>query len=140
MPLRASILAPLIAAVLVGAACSSDGEPSGDGIPVTLTDFAIDVAETSAPAGTVAFSITNDGPTVHEFEVLRTDTPADALPVDSGVVQTTADGIEIVDEVEEITPSTDTSLSVDLEPGVYALICNISGHYGSGMFASFTVE
>jgi uncharacterized cupredoxin-like copper-binding protein len=71
--------------------------------------------------------------------VLRTDTPADALPVDSDVVQTTVDGIDVVDEVEEITPSTSTGLSVDLQPGAYAMICNVSGHYGSGMFASFTV-
>ena len=134
---------PLLGLALAGAACSSgdtEGEPSAGGVPVTLTDFTIEPAETSAPAGSVSFAITNDGPSVHEFEVLRTDTPADALPVDSGVVQTTSAGIEIVDEVEEITPSTQAELSVDLEPATYALICNIPGHYQSGMFASFTVE
>jgi uncharacterized cupredoxin-like copper-binding protein len=75
---------------------------------------------------------------VHEAEVLRTDTAADALPVDSGVVRTSTDGIEIVDEVEEIAPGTGASLSVELRTGAYAVICNVSGHYEQGMFASFT--
>jgi uncharacterized cupredoxin-like copper-binding protein len=75
---------------------------------------------------------------VHEAEVLRTDTAADALPVDSGVVRTSTDGIEIVDEVEEIAPGTGASLSVELRAGTYAVICNVSGHYEQGMFASFT--
>ena len=142
MSSRALMIAPLTVVALFGAACSSDdgGEPSGGGIPATLTDFEIDLEETSAPAGPVTFDITNGGATVHEFEVLRTDTGADALPVDSGVVQTSADGIEIVDEVEEIAPGTGASLSVDLPAGTYAVICNVSGHYEQGMFASFTAE
>ena len=142
MSSRALLIAPLAVAALFGASCSSDdgGGADGAGIPVTLADFSIDMGETSAAAGSVSFDVTNDGPSVHEFEVLRTDTSADALPVDSGVVQTSADGIEIVDEVEEIAPGTNVGLTVDLEPGTYAVICNVSGHYEQGMFASVTVE
>ena len=70
--------------------------------------------------------------------MLRTDTDADALPVDSGVVQTSADGIEIVDEVEEIAPGTGAALSVELQAGTYAVVCNVAGHYEQGMFTSFT--
>ena len=119
MSSRSLVIGPIIALALFGAACNSDdgGGSAGDGISATLTDFAIDLGETSAPAGPVTFDITNDGATVHEFEVLRTDTGADALPVDSGVVQTSADGIEIVDEVEEIAPGTGAGLSVELQPG-----------------------
>lgn len=142
MSSRSLVIGPITALALFGAACTSDdgGEPSGDGIAATLTDFAIDLGETSAPAGPVTFDITNDGATVHEFEVLRTDTGADALPVDSGVVQTSADGIEIVDEVEEIAPGTGAGLSVELQPGTYAVICNVAGHYEQGMFTTFTAE
>lgn len=142
MSSRALMIAPLTVVALFAAACSSDdgSESAGDGVPATLTDFAIDLERTSAPAGPVTFDITNGGATVHEFEVLRTDTGADALPVDSGVVQTSADGIEIVDEVEEIAPGTGASLSVELPAGTYAVICNVSGHYEQGMFTSFTAE
>ncbi len=145
MSLRTLLLVPLATAALVGAACSSDtpaGDESGDGggIAATLQDFSIELAQTSAPSGSVTFDITNDGPSVHEFEVLRTDSPADQLQVDSGVVQTSAEGIEIVDEVEEIAPGTGTELTVDLQPGTYAIICNVAGHYESGMWTSFTAE
>jgi uncharacterized cupredoxin-like copper-binding protein len=140
MSSRALVIGPITALAVLGAACTSDdgGESSGDGISATLTDFAIDLGATSAPAGPVTFDITNGGATVHEFEVLRTDTGADALPVDSGVVQTSADGIEIVDEVEEIAPGTSAGLSVELQAGTYVVICNVSGHYEQGMFTSFT--
>jgi iron uptake system component EfeO len=144
MSVRTLVLAPLAVTALAGAACSSDdgggGEPVEAGIAVSLTDFEIDMEETSASPGSVSFDITNAGSSVHEFEVLRTDTPADVLPVDSGVVQTTAEGIEIIDEVEEIAPGTSAGLVVDLEAGSYAIICNVSDHYESGMYATFTVE
>ena len=72
--------------------------------------------------------------------MLRTDTGADALPVDSGVVQTSADGIEIVDEVEEIAPGTGCGSVRRIHGGTYAVICNVSGHYEQGMFTSFTAR
>lgn len=143
MSLRILILAPLAALALIGTACSSDdggGETAGDGIAVTLRDFAIELGETSAPAGSVTFDVVNDGPSVHEFELIDTDIAADSFEVESGVAATTADGGVIVDEVEEVAPGTNTGLTVDLEPGTYALVCNIAGHYESGMFTSFTVE
>ena len=143
MSLRTLVLAPLAVLALAASACSSgsDGgtEPAGDAIAATLQDSSIELAAPSAPAGNVSFDIRNDGSTVHEFEVLRTDAPADELPVDSGVVQTSADGIEIVDEIEEIAPGTNAELSVDVEAGPYVIICNVAGHYESGMSASFTV-
>jgi len=144
MPLRALLLIPVATATLVGAACSSSATPSpdapggdADGIAATLQDFWIELARSSAPAGRVAFDITNEGPSVHDFEVLRADAPADALEVDGAVVPTSAGGIEIVDEAEEIAPGAGTPLSVELEPGTYAIICNLPGHYEAGMFTSF---
>jgi uncharacterized cupredoxin-like copper-binding protein len=141
---RSHPLVLITAAALVfgAAACSNDpggGDTgaSGDGIAVTLKDFAIAPAVTTAPTGKVSFDITNDGPSVHEFEVLATDAEPDALPVDSGVAQTQES--EIVDEVENIAPGTSAELSVDLDPGSYVIICNIAGHYGAGMHVGFTV-
>jgi uncharacterized cupredoxin-like copper-binding protein len=131
---------------MFGAACGADadngtGSSPGDGggIAATLADTSIVLTSASAPAGPVSFDIANDGSTVHEFEVLRTEISADALPVESGVVQTSAESIEIVDEVEDIAPGTTTALSVDLGPGAYVVICNIPTHYDAGMSAPFAV-
>src|SRR5947208_1161514 len=38
---------------------------------------------TSAPAGTVAFEVVNEGQHTHEFVVLQTDTPAGNFPIAS---------------------------------------------------------
>jgi uncharacterized cupredoxin-like copper-binding protein len=146
MSIRTLVLIPVAVLALTGVACgsdeptSTDGSDGGDGVTVTLRDFAIELGASSAPAGSITFEATNDGPSVHEFEVIDTDIPADQFEVDSGVAATTADGSVIVDEVEEIAPGTNVDLTVDLEPGAYALVCNIAGHYEQGMFASFTVE
>jgi uncharacterized cupredoxin-like copper-binding protein len=134
------VLISAAAFVLLAAACNDTGAnppASGNGIAVTLKDFAIAPAATTAPPGTVEFDITNDGPSVHEFEVLATDVAPDALPVDSSVVQT--QDSEIVDEVENIVPGTSTGLRVDLVPGSYVIICNVPGHYEAGMHSGFTV-
>jgi uncharacterized cupredoxin-like copper-binding protein len=32
-----------------------------------------------------------------------------------------------------------TSLTVDLDPGAYVLICNVPEHYRAGMYIGFTV-
>jgi hypothetical protein len=59
------------------------------------------------------------------------------------------EGIEVVDEIEEIPVGESRSLTVDLEAGNYVLICNIlqeepngtlEAHYSEGMRTGFTVE
>ena len=49
------------------------------------------------------------------------------------------DQIDLIDEVEDIPPGTDTSLDVNLDAGAYVLVCNLPAHYEQGMFAAFTV-
>ena len=111
---------------------------TGDGTIVTTEkDFGIALEETSTPAGSTTFDITNDGPSTHEFVVFTTDLAQDALPVDGSTV--TEGNLDLVDEVEDIAPGVGTSLTVDLEPGSYVVICNIEGHYTAGMHAALTV-
>jgi uncharacterized cupredoxin-like copper-binding protein len=130
-----------LTAVLTVAATSCGGSGSGGGatgdVIVTLKDFALTATPGTFAAGAITFGIENDGPSVHEFVVLRTDDAADALPVENGVIP--EDQIDLVDEVEDIPPGTDTSLSVNLDAGAYVLVCNLPAHYEEGMFAAFTV-
>ncbi len=133
----------LAAALLIATACSSSPGTAatgvaGDGTIVTSEkDFGIALEETSTPAGSITFDITNDGPSTHEFVVFKTDLAEDALPVDGSTV--TEESLDLVDEAEDIAPGVGTSLTVDLEPGSYVVICNIEGHYTAGMHAALTV-
>ena len=95
----------------------------------------------SAPAGDITFDITNDAEQTHEFVVFKTDLAADQLPTDeNGDVDEAGEGVEHVDEVEDIEGGSTQSLTVNLDAGSYVLICNLPGHYGQGMHAGFTVS
>jgi len=110
---------------------------AGAGTGATLRDFRIALESANATAVSTTFDIANDGPSTHEFVVLRTDVAPDALPVDGDVIN--EDNIDLVDEVEDVAPGTLTHLTVDLTPGRYVLVCNIAGHYSAGMHVGFTV-
>jgi uncharacterized cupredoxin-like copper-binding protein len=98
-------------------------------------------------AGSVTFDA-NDGPNdVHELVVFKTDLAPDALPTGAdGSVDEEGEGLELIDEIEDIPVGETMSLTVDLEAGNYALICNIydeaeqESHYQEGMRTAFTVE
>ncbi|MEO7295573.1 MAG: hypothetical protein ABIZ57_05480 [Candidatus Limnocylindria bacterium] len=102
----------------------------------------------SAEAGDITFEVTNDGPAdVHEFVVLKTDLDPADLPVDeNGVVSEAGEGIEVIDEIEDIPIGETQELLVTLEAGNYVLLCNIwseeegEAHYGMGMRTAFTVN
>ena len=42
-------------------------------------------------------------------------------------------------EVSELDPGKSGALTVVLKPGKYVLICNMPGHFDSGMWAEFDV-
>jgi uncharacterized cupredoxin-like copper-binding protein len=123
--------------VLALASCDGSGSGATGDVVVTLKDFSLTATPGTFATGAITFGIDNEGPSVHEFVVLRTDTAAGALPVENGVIP--EDGIDLIDEVEDIPPGTDASLSVNLDAGAYVLVCNLPAHYEQGMFAAFTV-
>jgi uncharacterized cupredoxin-like copper-binding protein len=97
----------------------------------------------------VTFNIENKGPDdTHEFVVIRTDLDPTALPTEeNGSVSETGEGMEVVDEVEEIPVGDTPTLTIDdLTAGSYVLICNIydeaekESHYQEGMRTAFTVS
>ena len=122
-------------------ACGGNGSGDNGGVTVTLRDFEITLAQDTLPAGTVSFDIRNEGPSVHEFVVFRTDLAPDALPTNNaGEVDEEGEGVKLVDEVEDIAVDATATLDVDLDPGSYAAVCNLPGHYAQGMATGFTVE
>lgn len=129
----------LVGLCLIVAACGGTG-PSDADVVVTLRDDAITLSSGSLAAGELSFEGLNEGTLTHEFEVFRVPegVDADALPLDGDTAR--ADELlELVDEVEDIAPGTSATLSLSLDPGGYAVLCNLAGHYENGMHATFTV-
>jgi uncharacterized cupredoxin-like copper-binding protein len=147
----ATALAVLLVAAL--SACSSSEDTttttapaaSGTTITVSLGDTAdamfLTPSPMEAPAGDVTFEVTNDGDREHEFVVLSTDFAADDLPFDEEADEALeeTDGVVPIDEIESLMPGETKTLTVTLDAGHYALICNIERHYRLGMRSDFTV-
>jgi uncharacterized cupredoxin-like copper-binding protein len=147
-PATAHLFVYLTAAVvlLTAVAC---GDGGGGDIGVTLREWEVAPEETSVDAGEVTFDIENVGDETHEFVVVRTDLdPAELPTAEDGSVDEEGEGIEPVDEVEDIPSGESGELTVDLDEGSYVLFCNIveeeeggevESHYQNGMRTAFTV-
>jgi uncharacterized cupredoxin-like copper-binding protein len=108
------------------------------------THMFIDLSKAYAAEGTVTFVVSNEGTETHEFVVLRTDSPADSFPIVSfegepNRIDEDARGVTNVGETGDMEPGTTMSLSLDLAPGHYAVVCNLTGHYAMGMHQDFNV-
>jgi uncharacterized cupredoxin-like copper-binding protein len=114
-------------------------------IDVAMTTYKFTLDKNSAPAGEITFHVHNDAADLtHEMVIFKTDLPVDQLPLnDDGTVDEEAAGITFIDEASDIEPGASTDLTVNLEAGNYALVCNIDStelHYQHGMYAAFTVK
>lgn len=142
---RTRALALLVVATFgLGAAavaCGSDASVASSGpVSISLVEHEIEPSNTKAKAGTVTFDIRNDGTETHEFLVVKSDLDPKALPVDEeGAVDEKGEGLEFIDEREDIEPGGTAKLTVDLQPGTYVLLCNLEDHYEMGMYKAFTV-
>ena len=122
---------------------------SGSVVNVTLQEFAVIPDTLSVPAGSVTFNAENIGPMdPHELVIVRTDMAAGELPTrEDGSFDEDAEGVEVLGEIEEFDVGGTESLTLDLEPGHYALLCNLveeedgelEAHYQLGMWIDFEV-
>lgn len=137
---------------------SATGEPAGPGVvedkpddatevDVTLREWQVSTSTATVAPGDIYFLVENVGPEdPHEFVIIRTDLAPGDLPITDGKVP--EDEIDLVDEIEPFSPGSSASITVNLEPGSYVLICNIAevedgeleSHYQLGMRTAFTVE
>jgi uncharacterized cupredoxin-like copper-binding protein len=132
----------LAAATLVG--CSDDKRGLDTKITVTLREWEFIPSADSAPAGNVTLEAINDGKEVHELVLFKTDLAPDALPVDEeGAVDERGEGLELIDEVEDVKPGQTKSFVVDLQAGNYVMACNViengQRHFMNKMYKAFTV-
>ncbi len=104
----------------------------------------IHLSQPFATEGPVSFVVTNEGTETHEFVVLQTDTPAADFPIvsfegEKNRIDEDAKGVTNVGETGDMEPGTTMTLTLDLAPGHYAVVCNLVGHYAQGMHEDFWV-
>lgn len=146
------IFAVMISAVLALTACGASNAPAGSNtsgatsaagnggggaaagggattVNVTEKDFAISLDKTTMPAGSVTFKMTNMGPSAHNIGV----TPADGATKDKGITGMTLKMGEVINMGQS------ESITVDLKPGTYQVVCTVAGHAQLGMIVPITV-
>jgi uncharacterized cupredoxin-like copper-binding protein len=150
--MRSRVASVLLAGLLLSAASCSTKTPTPTAAPtakppssvvVALSEYELVPESAVAAAGPVSFSVRNHGKVVHEMVVVRTK-------LDAGMLPTKADGsvdeskVDHPGEVSDLAPAKKQSLTLNLTPGSYVLMCNIvdSGkvHYKLGMRTAFTVS
>jgi uncharacterized cupredoxin-like copper-binding protein len=99
-----------------GGAGSGGGAAAATRISVNLSEFKIEPAALSAPAGPVVFEVKNAGSLVHNFAIEGVATTRDLAPGESAI------------------------LEVDLAAGEYKVLCTIVGHEASGMVGTLSVS
>jgi uncharacterized cupredoxin-like copper-binding protein len=91
-------------------------------------------------AGNVELDMTNwSRSLVHEVLIVPVDSPDAPLPYDYGTDEVVEDQINVLADSSELKPSESKTLEVDLSPGSYLLLCNVPGHYASGMVVPLAV-
>jgi len=130
------------AATSASTSTSSSSAATGTDVTVTVGETDVQhmymkVDPTSVAAGTVTFTVTNEGVKKHEFVVLQTDANPDKLTVEGDEV--VEDDYDSPGEIGDLPAGATDTLTLDLPAGNYVLICNLKGHYRMGMYAPFTV-
>lgn len=91
-------------------------------------------------AGKIDFEVTNDSKSmVHEMLVVKVKTFNEALPYNDNQARIIEDKTNDFGEVSELEPGQSGSLTLNLKPGKYMLVCNIPGHYKSHMYTDLLV-
>lgn len=142
-PIRVMAAAGLITAILVFAGCGGDGTLQVD---VALSEWSITTSTAEIQESNLELSITNDGTQPHELVVIKSDLPPGMLPVQDGSI--VLERVNVVDSVEPVQPGEAQELSLDISPGKYLLVCNLTqqtdagpeSHYQNGMVASLLVD
>jgi uncharacterized cupredoxin-like copper-binding protein len=143
LPIPARLWAPVVLMVAAVALPSCSGKspyPGGTPVAITLRDFKMTPAQSAANPGDVRFEVYNKSPVTHEFVVVRSDLPADALPLGADGLSVDEDQVDVVAELGEVVTRDTAILALGLPPGRYVFFCNLEGHYLGGMHGALKVS
>ncbi len=131
-------LLAVLGAVLLVACSQPETMPADVNVVVEMRDYKMELSVASVKAGPVKFGVRNAGGTEHSFELIKSDLAPDKLPIDTVAAKAKEDGL--VKQIRSIAPGRIATVTADLQPGTYVVICNIAGHYQLGMRAALKVE
>ena len=139
------VVRPAVVAALtvVAVACSGPPAPTAEQhLDIILRDFAIEPEDHVLAPGLTDFHGTNEGPTVHELILVRTELADDALPLqaDGLTAVEEAPDVEFVIADEGIDLGEAGGFQADLRPGNYVIYCNLEGHYLGDMTTELEVR
>ena len=104
-----------------------------------ITSDRIVLDRRSVPAGKVTFHAVNQSKDlVHELLVVQSR-PGQALPYDEKKAEVVESRAHVLGEVGDLQPGASGTVTLELKPGSYILICNQPGHYRAGMQTKFSV-
>ena len=128
----------LAGGLIVGACGSTDSDTT---IRVNEDEWSLKPDAVTTAVGAVVFKVVNMGKDEHELVVLRTSLSPNELKmqVDQDKVDEEASG-ERVGEIEDVGPGETKTATFELTAGRYVLLCNIPGHFTSGMVAALEVK
>ncbi|HLX27679.1 MAG TPA: copper resistance protein [Casimicrobiaceae bacterium] len=87
----------------------------------------------SVPAGKVTFRAINQSKElVHEMLVVPAK-PRQPLPYDQTKAEVVESRIKVLGDLDDLRPGASGTITVDLKPGFYIVLCNQPGHYKAGM-------
>jgi len=130
--------APTAAATRTAPAPSGVLDGSSGQVTVRSTEFKFSASEIDASAGKLKVTLDNTRATIaHEFVLLKTSAdPASLKPGADGKISEAAS----VGEVSELKAGLASSTTFDLKAGRYLFVCNIPGHFLSGMHGVILVK
>ena len=100
-------------------------------VNVTLGDMWVKADKTAVKAGKVTFAVKNEGATMHGMAMaLQPVTAPGGMLDEAGML---AKG-------KELAAGASDSITADLKPGKYELVCFLPGHYAAGQKLPFEVH
>ena len=128
-PAPVAAVAPVVAIPI-----SAPADPS-----ISLYEWKV-IAPATLKAGKTTFKISNFGTIQHELLMFKSPLAAAKYPVDAaGNIKEEGAGVDLFSDGDNIDPTGSQERTVDLTPGTYLFVCNIPGHFKSGMFTVVTV-
>lgn len=105
-----------------------------------MKEFAFLPSNVSATAGKVSVTARNIGRVPHQPVLLRTNRPPGSLPTDGSRAKEAGSSATVIGKTGDVAPGASAKFAAKLQPGAYVMICNLPGHYRSGMYGSLTVK
>jgi uncharacterized cupredoxin-like copper-binding protein len=140
-----SVIALITSVVAIGFSARAKSVTAASAVPniaVAESDFKIQATPATIKGGLVDFTVSNAGPSAHEFLIFRADQAPNALPTgsDGRVDESNAQITKVFDSGDNIAPNGSKVFHAALTPGNYVMVCNLPGHYMAGMHQAFTVH